>query len=295
MRSTRIERFLDKPLQEKRRFVIRRVKVFLQAVLSKAHFVTRLEPGFWWLAWEDVIRDSVLDGTFEAGERKFVQRFLQPGMTVLDIGAYYGLYTLTASICVGVNGQVIAFEPSPFQRKRLRWHLRINRCRNVLVENVALGKEESEQTLFSVPGESAGYSGLRSPEVGANVEPISVQVKALDKYLHMSQIHTVDLIKIDVEGGELDVFRGAAELLGERSRPLILCELEDVRTAAWGHRARDTAAFVEGFGYRWFRTTQDGSLALWDGGTACDERNFVAVPPERMTQVEEMIRNEIRS
>jgi FkbM family methyltransferase len=263
--------------------------------MANVLFLRRLEPGFWWIAWNDVIRNEVLNGTFEAAERKFLERFLQPGMTVLDIGAYYGLYTLTASVCVGEKGHVIAFEPSPFQRKRLQWHLRVNRCQNVRVENFALGMVESQQTLFSVPGECAGYSGLRSPEVGAKIEPIPVQVKTLDTYLRGSQISAVDLIKIDVEGGELDVFRGAAELLGQRSRPLILCELEDIRTAAWGHKARDTATFVEGFGYRWFRTTPDGGLAPWDGSTPGDERNFVAIPPERMTQVEETTRNEAGS
>jgi FkbM family methyltransferase len=63
-----------------------------------------------------------------------VERFLKPNMTVLDIGTHHGFYSLLASYKVGATGQVIAFEPSPRERRRLLWHLRLNRKKNVLVE-----------------------------------------------------------------------------------------------------------------------------------------------------------------
>ena len=236
-----------------------------------------------------MIRDSVLQGNFEMAERKFVERFLQPGMTVLDVGAYSGLYTLTASVRVGRKGRVIAFEPSPYQRKRLRVHVWLNRCSNVRIEKAAIGSKEVEEVLFSVRGRSAGYSGLRPPAVKASTQPIPVRVTTLDSYLRQNSVGSVDFIKIDVEGGELDVFKGAVDLLRQQTRPVILCELEDVRTAAWGYKAKEAATFVESFGFRWFRPLLSGGLASLGDSCAQYERNFVAVPEERMSQFRELV------
>jgi FkbM family methyltransferase len=248
-----------------------------------------MESGFLFVVWNDAIREAVLSGQFENAERTFVQRFLRPGMVFLDVGAYYGLYALTASTRVGCSGRVIAFEPSPFQMKRLKWHLSLNRCKNVRVENIALGSGEGESEFFVATGGSEGFSGLRAPHVGAPVRSIRVKLTTLDSYLRRRSLRTVDFIKVDVEGGELDFFKGAENLLRQTIRPLILCELQDVRTEAWGHKAKDTAAFVKSFGFRWFKPLPDGSLANLPDNLDRYEGNLVAVPEERMAQVEEMI------
>ncbi|HYL64316.1 MAG TPA: FkbM family methyltransferase [Candidatus Methylomirabilis sp.] len=287
--SSRLARFLAKPLREKRRVLANRVRQFRDTLGVPS--IKRIEPGFLYIAWNDDIRQQILDGTFEFVERKFVQRFLKSGMTVLDIGAYYGLYSILASLGVGQLGRVIAFEPSPDQRKRLALHLRINRLKNVHVESVALGSCEGEQTLFSVPGGSAGFSSLRCPVVEDAVRPISVHVTTLDAYLQQNCIKSVDLIKIDVEGGELDVFRGAQNLLRQSLRPVILCELEDIRTKVWGHCARDTSAFIEAFGFHWFSPRSDGTLAAPLHIPEEEKRNLIAIPAERMDSLKEMIRN----
>jgi FkbM family methyltransferase len=291
----RIERFLGRSWEEKREIMAWHVRRMLKRAWLGVFFVRRLEPGFWWLAWNDAICESVLDGTFEASERLFVQRFLKRGMTVLDIGAYYGLYTLTARTRIGQQGRIVAFEPSPFQRKRLKWNLRINRCHNVEVESQAVGGIKGEQTLFSIRGESAGYASLRQPEVGGSVDPIVVPVTTLDAYLQQRDISAVDFIKVDVEGGELDVFRGAIELLQRRPRPVILCELEDIRTKAWGYRAKDCVVLLESIGYRWFVTRSGGSLASLTEISEVTDRNFVAVPEERIGEIKEMVEDGTRS
>lgn len=291
----RVERFLARPWAEKIQILAQRFKRASHYAVSRVQIIKRIEPGFLWVMWGDVIREEIRAGNFELAERRFVGRFLRPGMTALDIGAYYGLYTLIASVKVGDRGRVISFEPSPFQRKRLHWHLRLNHCKNVCVEGIALGAVEGEDTLFFVAGPSAGLSSLRRPEVGAEVQPIRVPIVTVDAYLRQHSIRSVDFIKIDVEGGELHVFKGAESLLSRKPRPVILCELQDTRTEAWGHKAKDTAAFIESLGFRWFRPLSDGRLACLHGNAGRDERNFVAVPEERMGQFEGTIWNEYDS
>jgi FkbM family methyltransferase len=290
----RLRRFWNRPGVEKREVLSWHLKQMWNTVQSSLPAVKRMDQGFLWIAWDDVIRDAVLQGNFEMAERKFVERFLQPGMTVLDIGAYSGLYTLTASARVGREGHVIAFEPSPYQRKRLQWHVWLNRCSNVRIENAALGSKDGEEIFFSVPGRSAGYSGLRPPDVDAATRPIPVRVTTLDSYLWRYSVGSVDFIKVDVEGGELDVFKGAVDLLRQPLRPVILCELEDVRTEAWGYKAKDAAAFVKSFGFRWFRPLPCGKLTSLGDNWGQYERNFVAVPEERMSQIKEIVDEEAR-
>jgi FkbM family methyltransferase len=89
-------------------------------------------------------------------------------MTVLDVGAHNGFYTLLASKRVGPTGQVIAFEPSPRERQRLLSNLWINGCSNVIVEPVALADEDSVATLFVVSGAETGCNSLRPPAASGN-------------------------------------------------------------------------------------------------------------------------------
>lgn len=285
----RLERFRHRTWQEKRTIFAFYVARFWKRTFAWIPAIRRMEPGFLWIAWNDVIRDEVLGGTFERAERRFVQRYLQRGMTVLDIGAYYGLYALTASVKVGNEGRVIAFEPSPRQFRKLRLHVRLNRCRNVRVENVAVGSGETRAILYSVGGKFGGYSSLRRPPIEEAMQAVHVNTTTLDNYLREHSVGDVDLVKVDVEGGEFDVFKGAENLLRRKARPVILCELEDVRAEVWGHKARDVAAFISSFGYTWFKTTIDGSLAMLPEGLDRSERNFVAVPAERIEQMEGVI------
>src|SRR5260370_10716997 len=100
-------RFLHKPWPEKRR------SFYLQWAQSFPNTPAplRLPFGAWWLVRNDNAGRPITEGKFETAELAFVKRFLKPGMTVLDLGAHHGLYTLLASKCVGRDGRVIAFEP----------------------------------------------------------------------------------------------------------------------------------------------------------------------------------------
>jgi len=288
--STRLTRFLARPLTEKQDVLIwhlRNLPWHIRCLWNNVPRLKRMEPGFFFLVWNDVVRQAVINGEFEKAERKFVERFLRPGMIVLDVGSYYGLYALIASVKVGKQGQIVAFEPSPPQRSRLRLHLWLNRCSNVRVEKMALGETAGEHEFFVATQGSEGFSGLRPPDVGASVRSIRVSLMTVDRYLQEHSISKVDFIKIDVEGGELDFFKGAQSLLRGKTRPVILCELQDVRARAWGHGAVDTANFVRAFGFRWFKPLPDGRLMRLTDPKEEYQGNFVAVPNERTDEITE--------
>jgi FkbM family methyltransferase len=295
MRSTHLARFVrftKKSSNQKRESLAWYGEHLWNRIRRKVPVIKRIEPGFLFVVWSDVVRESVLRGEFEKTEREFVTRFLEPGMTVLDVGAYFGIYALTASAKVGRHGRVIAFEPSAHQMRRLRWNLRLNRCSNVHTEKLALSSVEGEADFFVPVRGGEGYSSLRRPEVPGVLRSTRVGTVTLDKYLRDHGIERVDFIKVDVEGGELDFFKGARNLLERADPPVILCELQDIRSKAWGHTALEVAEFVQGFGYQWFKPFPNGTVRPVPASQACYDGNFVAVPPERIAQLREMFLNE---
>jgi|SRR5271163_1841001 len=245
----------------------------------------RLKSNAWWLAANDFVGEHAFLGEyFENAEQEFFRNYLQPGMTFLDIGAHHGLYTLLASRRVGVTGQVIAFEPSPREVARLKTHLSLNRCTNVCIEQFALGKDERESELFICFGkDGSGFNSLRPPNTDHTLTPLKVKVRSLDSYLsnHGICIAKIAALKMDVEGGELDILRGATRMLSADMRPIIMCEVEDIRTQAWGYKARDIFDYLESFKFSWFSVSKAGHLVPLTGDTF-PQGNLIAIPSERL-------------
>jgi len=244
-----------------------------------------LEFGTVWLAWNDALSSLLyLRKPFENGERAFFARSLSSNMTVLDVGAHHGLYTLLASKKVGRSGLVVAFEPSPRELARLRRNLFINRCKNVRIEPIALGNQEGVADFFVCLGQSTGFNSLQPPEVKEPTRMITVRMTTLDKYIQDNGIETVDFMKIDIEGGEMNLMKGAISLLGSKSAPIIMCEAQDIRTGKWGYRTSEVRSFIEHYGYRCFSVTPQGGLHECPTKERYDE-NLVFVPQGRLTQV----------
>jgi FkbM family methyltransferase len=283
--SLKIRRFFAAPWPDKVHSVRHRFKRAWSSVLPSVPLPVRLPYGGWWLAGNDDIDDSIFTGNFEENERRFIQRFLKPGMTVLDIGAHHGFYTMLAAKMVGPTGRVLSFEPSPRERERLLDHLRLNRILDrVTVFPVALGRETSESTLYVVAGRDTGCNSLRPPAVTEPTRAIQVQVTSLDALLAQQNAAHVDFFKMDVEGAELEVLGGAEELLGRRPRPVILAELADSRTLPWGYGASAIYDALVAKDYHWFAIAQDGTLR------ACPRTdqfgaNLLAFPGERAAEI----------
>ncbi len=288
--NERLRRFAHKSREEKLQSLRFRFKGVWSRLLPGVPLLCRLDCGAWWLAWNDDMGDGAFCRTYEPAEVRFVERFLAPGMTFIDAGAHHGFYTLVASKKVLSQGRVIAFEPSPRELARLRLHLRLNRCENVWVEEAALGAREGEGRLYIVDGRRTGFNSLRPPEIPAQVVPISVLITTLDGFLARQRISAVDFLKLDLEGGELDVLSGAKQLLDRPPRPVILSEVQEARTAPWGYRAREVPAFLRERSYRWFRPRSDGALETMDDEAGWGAAyNFVAVPEERLSALASLI------
>jgi FkbM family methyltransferase len=275
--ARRIGRFLASPL--KRKYITMGLRA--RKLFPRMPIPLRLPFGAWWLAGKGALDHELMYNGFEEAEMRFVERLLRPGMTVLDIGAHHGLYTLLAAKRVGRSGRVIAFEPSPRERDRLAKHLRVNRCRNVEVASCAVGDEPGEAELFLVDGFRDWGNSLRPPAVAELTCKVKVPVRRLDDVLAELGVARVDFIKLDAEGGELAVLEGARKLLQTAPRPAILAEVEDVRTEPWGYQAREIMQLLARWNYRWFALSEAGTLCPVSPDDELCDGNFVALPAER--------------
>jgi FkbM family methyltransferase len=283
-----LRRFLSKPLHQKRASIYSR----LTRVFPRISLPVRLPFGAWWLARNDFIGARVLCDGFENEETNFVSRFLEAGMYVVDVGAHHGYYTLLASRKVGNQGKVLAIEPSPRERERLNLHLRVNRCRNVRVGSYALGETEGTAELNLVLGSENGCNSLRKPNGAHEIEMVPVSVRPLDRVLEECDFPRIDLLKLDVEGAEHSVLRGAGNLLRQRPRPVILAEVYDIRTSPWGYPAKQIISLLSANSFRWFKPLADGGLEGIDIEQEEYAGDFVAVPVERLSDVRNLLREE---
>jgi FkbM family methyltransferase len=245
----------------------------------------RLPFGAWWLAEKGALDHELMYNGFEEREMRLVEQIVCPGMTVVDIGAHHGLYTLLASKLVGRKGRVLAFEPSPRECRRLVRHIAVNGCRNVSLEECALADVTAEWDLFVVENFRDWGNSLRPPAVEEGTRTVRVPVRRLDDVLAERGIESVDFIKLDAEGAELSILRGAQKLLQTIPRPVILAEVQDARTSRWGYAAREITQLVAGLSYRWFSIAEGGELYPVAADDESYDANLVAIPEERVQEL----------
>ncbi len=196
-----------------------------------------------WQLWVDRHqRDADLD---------IIRSLLKPGDTMIDVGANVGFTVMEGARSVGENGVVHAIEPHPFIHRCLEENLSLNQFSSPQVQRYAVAVADATSELgaqftddrrddmnFMVPKGSAHHSGL-------NTESITVPVTTLD--VLFPDLLRCDLLKIDVEGVELAVLRGASRLLKKTRQ--ILIEAGDPNSARHGFTADDLLAYLESAGF----------------------------------------------
>lgn len=153
-------------------------------------------------------------GHYESQKQALVSRLIGPGMTVFDIGANVGFYTLAFAKLVGSQGEVWAFEPDCRNVSYLLAHVDRNHLGNVKVVQAAVG---------GCPDVVSFQRGINSSvgKVGASSAYFVPQV-TLDDLWRNGDVRTPDLMKIDVEGAEHNVLEGAQRILAERAPRIVL-------------------------------------------------------------------------
>ena len=214
------------------------------------------------------INGDIFKLTYEWGSRydRLDQRAYEPvfygaltgavreGMTVFDLGAHIGILTLAAAGRVGPKGRVYAFEPSPETARTLERHIALNGWQDRVEVVRAVASDLDGTVPFYVSGMSMAASlGRENMEVLSPDRPAEGAVKlevpsvTLDRFCASCGVKP-DVLKIDVEGAELRVLRGARNLLATR-RLTILCEVHPKQMEYCASSFEELHAYLEDVGY----------------------------------------------
>jgi FkbM family methyltransferase len=175
-------------------------------------------------------------------------KYIKPTDTIIDIGGNIGVRAMHFARLVP-QGKVVTFEPDPDNFARLQRHLTINGLENVVARPYGIGPEEATHRLYQVVESNSGMNRIITQGEDLSRFPYKeVRVLPLSKGLEGSSVTKVDVIKIDVEGFEMEVLKGCAEIL-QRDRPVLFVELDDANLRENGTDARGLIAYVEGQGY----------------------------------------------
>lgn len=210
-----------------------------------------------------VLAESMYAGSgFENAEVTFLRRTLKPGMVVMDIGANIGVHTIGCAIRVGPEGRVHSFEPCGDTAQYLKDNVKLNALSNVRVVEEAVADRAGTSEFYVFPDGKDVYNSL-----GAEVRPIEslkaqkkvhVRVTTIDEYCSQWGIDRVDLLKVDVEGAEERVLRGADSVL-RRSRDIkVLAELYEPSARQCGCSVKAIIDLMTSHGFGMHMLTSDG-------------------------------------
>ncbi len=185
-------------------------------------------------------------------EKEFFTRFYQAikqGDVILDIGANQGIYTIPAGKKVGKNGRVYPFEPSPAAIRVIVDQVRLNKLEEIVhpVQSVVGDAVTGSISKLYIASSATGWTSTKVRNPGTS--PILVPGISIDEFCRTMDIHP-HLIKIDVEGCEMEVLRGARKVL-EKNSPMVFCALHTNKSAG-----DNPASFLEKLGYKQIYTQQ---------------------------------------
>jgi FkbM family methyltransferase len=160
-------------------------------------------------------------GDLEPGTRQLIQRFLHPGDLFVDVGANVGLHTIAAARAMQGIGKIIAFEPFEETKRLLERTAWINGFSEIIkIHQAAVSHQSGYEDLFL--GATSGHHSLFASEASNQFPSVRVPTVRLDDVI--SKDEAISLLKIDVEGAELDVLRGATEAINNNSDLALIVE-----------------------------------------------------------------------
>jgi FkbM family methyltransferase len=177
---------------------------------------------------------------YEPGVSECLRNLLKPGMVFCDVGANFGIFTLLGSRAVGPKGRVFAFEPVPSNRRVLERNIALNGVTNVTVIAEAVSDTCGSARIFL--SRDAGCHSISTEPLHYEGEFLDVVVTRLDQ---VKSIERIDVLKIDVEGVELEVLAG----LGDLKVNQVILEYNSERIAKRGMTGQEFLGRLKELGF----------------------------------------------
>lgn len=191
---------------------------------------------------------SLLMGTYEAGLRRVFEQFIKSGMTVVDVGANIGIYTLLAARKTGSKGRVYAFEPEHANFELLEKNVELNEYSHVTTIPMALSDKHGQAQIYLSASGNGSHSMYRNDAVTDNTE--NIQCVSFDEFWEAEGRPTIHFIKMDIEGAEAAVLRGMDRFLHATDALTMVLEFYPGGLRAAGSPPDEFLANVSARGFR---------------------------------------------
>ena len=196
---------------------------------------------------DETLSRALMSGSYEPNETRIMMSMVKPGMTIVDIGANIGYYTLLFARAVGEGGSVYAFEPAPETFALLKRNLRENNLSHIVkLHEIALSDREGAGELF-INEYNKGNNRLYN---SGGMRSAPIRLKRLDDIIPPTNEH-VGFIKMDIEGAEVLALRGMRELLA-RDKPIIVIEYWPRRFKKLNTTAEEMFEMLGVLGYKFW-------------------------------------------
>jgi FkbM family methyltransferase len=238
----------------------------LQYTKSKSHdIICRANKCILKLRSDSVLAEALFVGAgFEEAEMELMCSLAKPGMRVIDVGANIGLYTVLLGKLVGPTGHVWSFEPYTPVVNYLEQNVRLNDLNNVTIVEKALDDKEGVSEFHVFPEGSDVYNSLgaanRPAEQLRAIHKIPVSVSTLDTVANELNISNIDLFKVDVEGAEERVVKGAEQLIRSSPNVQIIIEIYEPSAQQCGCSSIRLIEMLGNWGFSMFEIGRNGAL-----------------------------------
>jgi len=233
------------------------------------------------VVWADWVGADIRTyGYYEPDVVTLMEQLVKPGMVFIDAGAHVGQYTL---LTAGLGASVHSFEPNPQTFQLLQYNVQTNALTNVRLNQSALAEANKIATLQAGPADNIGTCSLG--DVPKSKNHFVVQCQSLDSYIEENRLTDVHVMKIDVEGSELHVLRGARSVLSRISKPQIIIEFAERNQRRFGFSCSQLGQFLTELGYELFQITDSGLLSYQYPKDGNSFSNVLARPKRKSSYV----------
>lgn len=197
---------------------------------------------------------EMLLGKYERDTVALFKKIIKPGMVVFDIGAHIGYFTVLFSKLAGATGKVYAFEPDGDNFVLLKKNT--NHCKNVKIFQQAIADKVGDLTFYEVKGSTMCHTIIPT----GNADKVAVSATTIDYFIENQKINAVNIIKIDIEGGEPLAFKGMTRLLAAAKNLSILMEYNPSALQSGNLDSFEFLKSLAGQGFNIFQIMKKGVL-----------------------------------
>lgn len=216
-------------------------------------FLANISGLFFYLNLREHNSQRIFFNLFDAGTVAVFKK-VQPDSIVIDVGANIGFYTLNFAMRNVKSGRVIAFEPHQSNFQMLERNVKENNFHHITLINKGLGKTAGQVSLENFGIENNGMIRVTKCKEGADL----INLVTLDEFMLQSDLKRMDLVKVDIEGYEMNFLLGAKRTLSAM-KPILFLELSDNHLKYFGSSAIEVVKFLESLEYD-IRKAEDGTV-----------------------------------